>query len=242
MLRTIGWFFGFCTSLISLWPRQRRAAQLLAAGDVAQADEIVQHSVRPWAATLLRWAGVTLAIEGLENIPNRAAVFVANHQGNFDIPVLLAGLDRVYPLVAKVELTRLPLVRGWMKLMGCVFIDRGNMRASMGALREVEARLRGGDSVIIFPEGTRSRGSDMGEFKAGAFRAAAKAGVPIVPVALEGSYRVMEANGNRICPATISLRALPPVETTGVSREEMRAMPAHVQALIAAAKAKPLCS
>lgn len=239
LLRTIVWFFYFFGSLVAVSPAMLRAKRCKEAGDEAAVRAIVDRYVPMWAGTLLRLAGVRVTVRGRENIPaGRAAVFTPNHQGNYDIPLMLTVLDRPHALVAKIETRKIPLVRTWMELFDCVFLDRESPRQAMAAMRQAAGLAQAGKSVIVFPEGTRSKGPEMGEFKAGAFKIACKAGVPIVPVAIEGSYRVMEANGGLMRPAHVTVTILPPVETQGLSRHEQHALAQQTAACIAQANAQ----
>lgn len=234
-MRTIVWFIYFWAELILLLPRLRRAEKARAAGDAAGADAIVQREVPLWANKLLRLAGVTVTVTGKENIPAQGAcVFIGNHRSYYDIPLMLTQLDKAHGLVAKVEIDKLPLIRRWMRLLHCVFIDRDNPRKAMAAMNEASANLQAGRSVVIFPEGTRSKGAEteLGEFKAGAFRIATKAKAPLVPVAIHGSRDIMENNGGWMKPGHVEIRILPAIETAGLAREEQKALPARCQALI----------
>ena len=151
---------------------------------------------------------------------------------------MLLYLDRPRGLVAKAETKKIAFVNTWMTLLNCVFLDRSNPRKAMEAMRDAEALLKHGESMVVFPEGTRSRGDHMNEFKSGAFKMACKAKVPVVPVAIDGSYRVMEANGGLMKPAHIRLIILPPIETASLDRAGQRALPELVAQQIAKAKAK----
>ncbi len=192
-MRTIIWFLYFWLSLILLVPSMLRAQFLTSRRKWEKRDRMVNSRVRWWMGSLLRLAGVEVTVSGLENIPNCPAVFVSNHQGNFDIPILLCNLDRVHGIVAKIELQKIPFIRIWMRYFNCVFIDRNNPRRSMAALNQAIRNIQEGGSMIIFPEGTRSRNDEVGEFKAGGFKIAQKTGAPIVPVCIGGSYKAMEA-------------------------------------------------
>ncbi len=229
-MRTIIWFGFFWATLILLVPVMKKAQRLKAQGRDQEVSDIVSRKVCWWAGSLLRLAGAHITVEGRENIPSEPVVFVANHQGNFDIPILLTCLDRPHPLAAKIELHRIPLIRSWMELLGCVFIDRSNPRQSVSALREAaDGIIRCGSSFIIFPEGTRSKGGPVGEFKNGGFKVALKSGAPIVPVCIQGSYRLMEANGNWIRPARVRVTILPPVATAGMTKEEARELGGRIR-------------
>ena len=237
MIKTILWFTYFWLYLIFALPKLKRAQRLNAAGELEARDRIVEPTIQRWARSLLRLAGVTVEVSGLENIPDEPVVFVPNHQSYFDIPVLLAWLDRPHPLIAKQEIRRIPLIRSWMELLDCVFIDRDNARQSVAALGEATRNMtRRSRSFIIFPEGTRSRGDTVGEFKNGGFRAALKAGVPVVPVVIDGSYRAMEAHNMRIHSAAVKLRVLEPVPTKGLSREEGKLIGEEIRQRIVEAK------
>lgn len=239
LLRTIWWFLFFFGSLVFLIPSMRRAQRLKAQGRAEEARAIVNEKVTWWANSLMHITGVDITVRGQENIPrDRAVMFTPNHQGNYDIPLMLTQLDRPHALVAKVETLKIPLVRSWMRLLDCVFLDRDNPRKAVTAMNEAAALLESGESVVVFPEGTRSRGEAMGEFKHGAFKMALKAGAPIVPVVIDGSYRLMEQNGNLMRPGHVNLVILPPIETKGLDRAAQKALPQTVAALIAAEKAK----
>ena len=238
-MRTIIWFFYFWSYLLVLMPRMHKARRLDRAGKVAERDAIVNREVPRWANRLLNLAGAKVTVRGQENLPQQAAVFISNHQGYFDIPILLTRLGRPYPLIAKQELAKLPWIRDWMELLQCRFIQRDNPRQAVTQLNlAAQALKEEGRSFIIFPEGTRSRGDQMGEFKSGGFKVAAKTGAPIVPVAIDGSYRLMEANGMWIRPAQVTVTILPPIATNELSREEIRELPQRVAEEIRRAKAE----
>ncbi|HIT53070.1 MAG TPA: 1-acyl-sn-glycerol-3-phosphate acyltransferase [Candidatus Fimivicinus intestinavium] len=234
-MRTIIWFLYFWGYLIAVLPKIHRAKKLTKAGKIAERDALVSQAVQKWSRRLLKLAGVKVVVHGLENIPTGACVFVSNHQGLFDIPTLLGYLDQPHGLIAKKEADKIPMIRTWMRYLGCIFLDRENARSAMESLREGVALLQKGYSITIFPEGTRSRGEAMGEFKNGAFKMAEKAQVPLVPVRISGTYRVMEANHMWIKPARVTLTVLPPLSTAGLSREERKGLGAAVREKIAAA-------
>lgn len=234
-MRTIIWFCWFWIQLIALSPALRKGKRALENGDDATVDAMVQKMVPAWAGGLMRLAGVTVQVTGKENIPqDTAVVFVANHRSYYDIPIMLTCLDKPHPLVAKQELARLPLVRGWMKLLRCVFLDRDNPRKAMQAMNDAMENLRKGYSVTIFPEGTRSKGAetDLLEFKAGAFRMATKTKSPLIPVAIHKSRDIMENNGGWMKPTQVTMHILPPIATAELSKEEIKELPQRVQALI----------
>lgn len=231
-MRTIIWFTYFWFYLLALCPRLIKAKRLTREGKQEQADAIILPAVGKWARSLVKLAGTKIEITGLENVPDGPAVFVGNHQGNFDIPILLGFLPRPYAVLSKKEVASLPFIKSWMLLFGCVFVDRKDPRQSVAAINEAADIVRAGRGMIIFPEGTRSRGETVGEFKSGAFKIAAKTLVPVVPIAMNGSYKIMEQNGFWIKPATVTIKILPPIITKDMSREQLREIEGNVRDII----------
>lgn len=221
-MRTILWFVKFLMYFFKVRKQEKYYTDKLKEGTLTQEDMAhIDACVQSWAQDMLVWAGAEWEVTGLENIPeNRAVLFTPNHQGNFDTPLLLSQLPRVCAMVAKKEMKKVPCVSGWMSLFDCVFLDRENARAAIASMTQVENILKSGRSVVIFPEGTRSKGDVQGEFKLGSMRPAIRNGIPIVPVAIEGTYKLMEANGGFIKPAKVKVRVLPLIETENMSKEE----------------------
>lgn len=235
ILRTIVWFIYFWLYLIAVWPMQRKGQKALKNGNWAVSDAMVAKYVAPWARRLMRLAGVKVTLVGEENIPkDRPCVFVANHRSYYDVPLSLTQLGEPHALLSKVEISHIPFVYGWMKMLHCVFVDRDDVRASMAALKEATDNVKKGYSITIFPEGTRYKGEEggIGEFKGGAFRIATKAGAPLVPVAISNSRAVFEANHYFMKPANVTVRILPAIETSELTKEQLKELPAQVQELI----------
>ena len=237
ILRTIALFVYLFGYMIVHYGVLRRGERALAAGDTDTVERIVTENIPRWSRGVLNVTGVQLVVEGLENIPkDTPCVFVGNHRSYYDIPLLLAGLDAPHGILAKEELGKIPLLNRWMKLLGCVFVKRDDVRASVKALNDATAIVQSGKSFIIFPEGTRYKGEEggAGEFKNGAFRIAVKTGVPVVPVAISGARALFEAHGNRAVPGPVRIRVLPPIRTAGMSKAEQKQLPDAVRQTILA--------
>ncbi len=237
LLRTIAMFIYLFGYMIVHYGALRRGEKALEAGDQATVDEVLNHHVIAWCRGLMRVSGVQLTIEGRENIPSEGScVFVANHRSYYDIPFMLLALDAPHGVLAKTELRRIPLVNRWMNLLGCVYIDRDDMRASVQALNSATDIVRSGRSFTIFPEGTRYKGEEggAGDFKAGAFRVAFKTGAPVVPVAITGARAIFEANSHIVHPGLVHVEILPPIQTGGMSRAEQKQLPEAVRETIIA--------
>jgi 1-acyl-sn-glycerol-3-phosphate acyltransferase len=234
MLRTIIWFLHFWVYLILILPNLIRVRALHRAQKIEQRDREADRIVKKWGRSMVNLSGSKVIVTGEEHVPPQGGVvFISNHQGNFDIPILLGFIDKPKAFIAKKELKKLPLISSWMYYMNCVFMDRSSARAGLKAIQEGVAFLKQGYSQIIFPEGTRSRGEQLGEFKPGSFKLATKAGVPIVPVTIKGSYKIMEANGGLIKPAVVEMFISEPVPTAGLSKVETEQLPEKVRNIIA---------
>ena len=233
MFRTLIWFGYFWLYLLVCLPISLYVGHL-AKKDSVRADRYVAHFVRNWARRLLWLAGAKITVTGQENLPkDMAYMVVSNHQGYFDIPIMLTCMDNPHGLVAKQEINRIPGIRTWMKHLHCLFVDRSSPRAGAQTILDGAKLLAAGHSLTIFPEGTRSRGGAVKPFKAGAFRIASRANAPILPVTIDGSYRLMEANSMLIRPASVHVTIHPPIDTAGLSREALRALPQTVHDTIA---------
>ena len=239
ILRTIALFVYLFGYMIVHYATLRRAERALAAGDLDTVERIVKANIPRWSRGILRVTGARMTVEGQENIPAGPCVFVGNHRSYYDIPLLLAGLEKPHGILAKEELEKIPLLNRWMKLLGCVFVQRDDVRASVRALNDATAIVEGGRSFVIFPEGTRYKGEEggAGEFKAGAFRIAVKTGAPVVPVAVTGARALFESNGNRCRPGSVRIQVMPPIQTVGMSKAEQKQLPDAVrQSILAALK------
>lgn len=225
MLRTILWFLYFWLYLLAILPWQWRAASLRKQGKTEEHDVLTGQIVHKWARRLLAAAGAKITVEGLEHLPEGNAVFVSNHQSYFDIPLVLGYLGDPKPLVSKKEIAKLPFIRQWMNELGCVFLDRENIRASVAAISEASDRVANGSSMVIFPEGTRTETGEVGEFKGGAFKIAQRNKVPVVPFVLEGSRLMMGKRSLWIHPASVTIRILEPIITQEYTKEDWKALP-----------------
>lgn len=234
MFRTVLWFTYFWAYLLSIQPALLKVNRLERMDRTVEHDRLTNQTAKKWANSLVKLAGVTVEIQGEENIPaNGSVLFVSNHQGNFDIPILLGYIDKPKAFIAKIELLKLPLIRSWMTHLKCVFMDRSDIRQSLRVINQAAEQLKAGYSMVIFPEGTRSKGEMIGEFKPGSLKLAFKAGVPIVPISICGSYKIMEQNGFKIKPAHVKVTIFNPIPTTGLSKEEAAELPGKVRKIIA---------
>lgn len=238
MLRTIWWISYLFLYFITRLPYAIKLNRLKKQGRAGEAQAIVDEQVALWAQRLLGHIKIDVTVEGEENLPpaGEVVVYASNHQSYLDIPVLLASICPPPPLLARREIGQVPLLGLWMRQLGCVFVQREDARSGMQALKEAQAVVEGGRSLIVFPEGTRSKSDKLGEFQAGVVRIAAKAKVPVVPIAIDGTFRGLEDGGFELRPAKVRLVVLPKVETAGLTREEQKALPQTLHEMVRHAK------
>lgn len=169
--------------------------------------------VQKWWSPVLLWAGgATLEVSGLENLEKgKPYIFVSNHQSTIDIPTLFMAIPWNTRFVAKKQLKYVPALGWYMWLAKFVFVDRSNHREAVRSLDEAGEQIRGGISIIVFPEGTRSDDRRVMPFKKGPFALAMKAGVAVVPVAIEGSGKLMPKNSWQITPGPIKVKVGAPI-------------------------------
>ena len=168
-------------------------------GDSKKREAYIHKVTTQWAKFVMKLSGAKITVIGEENIPkDQTVLFIANHQSNFDIPLIMSSIDVPKGFIAKKELEKWPMISTWMKYINCIFMDRSNLRKSAEAIVEGAKLLKNGYSMVIFPEGTRSKGGPVEDFKAGSFKLATKSKCPIVPVTIDGTYKLLEANKNWI--------------------------------------------
>jgi 1-acyl-sn-glycerol-3-phosphate acyltransferase len=183
------------------------------------------------AKYVLKATKTNMEVRGVENIPKENCVFVANHQAIFDGFVLLAYIDKPFGFIAKKEIRKIPLVNGWLKSIGSIYIDRKNPRQSIKTIGEAVDKIKGGYSIMIFPEGTRSLKSKMNSFKKGSMRLAIKSEVAIVPITIDGTYNVLEV-GRKIIGNKVKMVVHKPIYVNTLCKEEQQDIAQYVQNII----------
>lgn len=183
------------------------------------AKGFIQARASEWGRLSIMMSGSRVVVNGRENIPSGNVLVIGNHQSNIDILVIIGYIPKLIGFIAKKELSYIPILNIWMKYIGCVFIDRKSMRKSAEAISEGAKKIREGNSMLIFPEGHRSKSSKMNAFKPGSLKLAAMSGAVILPVTISGSYKVLEEK-NIIRPSEIKFTIHPPIDYKKLSKEE----------------------
>ncbi|MGG7179288.1 lysophospholipid acyltransferase family protein [Clostridium paraputrificum] len=233
MLRTILFYPGVILSIFVTTIALPRANYLKRKGKVDEATEFIHKITHRWAKFIMKISGAKVTVKGLENIPkDQTVVFMANHQSHFDIPLIMSTIDVPKGFIAKKELEKWPGVSTWMKQIRCIFMDRDNLRKSAEAIVQGINIIKSGYSMVIFPEGTRSKGGDTHDFKGGSFKLATKPKVPIVPITINGTYKLLEQNNSKIKAASVEVIIHPAVDVKNLSKEEINVLPETIENIV----------
>jgi 1-acyl-sn-glycerol-3-phosphate acyltransferase len=197
----------------------------------------VFHGIaRMWARGVLKISSVTVSVKGLEHLePGRSYVYVSNHASMFDIPAIVLAIPDQIRIVYKKELEVLPFFGWGLKAGPYIGINRGRGAEAMKSLDRAIQRIRQGASLLLYAEGTRTCDGKLQPFKRGAFNIAARAGIPIVPLAVNGSFSILRKSSFVVRPGHIDLVIAPPIPIPpGEGREAELTLMNRVHTAIAA--------
>ena len=193
---------------------------------------LAHRCARLWSWLILATTGVSVEPSGLERLePGRTYIFVSNHQSIYDIPVIFASLPYQLRIIAKDSLGRFPFLGWHLRRTGHLLVDRRNPDRT-GILRRWKALVEQGLSLIIFPEGTRSASGRVGVFKAGSFLLAIEARLPVVPLSVDGTRRVMRKGELTTRPGHATLVVHAPIDTSGLTVADARALAQQVREIV----------
>lgn len=234
MLRLIACFLYMGSYLVYSLPKLSKLKDLPLDMPFEQRNRLNHETPKQWARTFLKLTGSEVEIQGRELIPDGPVLFVSNHEGNFDIPVLFGAIDKPFGFISKIEVKKIPILSAWMEAIHCVFLDRKNRNKAADSIKQGVELLKKGHSLVIFPEGTRSKGGPVGMFRAGGLRLAKDSGVPIVPISIEGTADVFEKNGKlRIKPANIKVTISSPIYSYEYKEKDLIKVAEEVRNIIA---------
>lgn len=222
MLKTIAVFGVTGLSMILFIPVACAVLVISLCGLQKPMSVVMYRTAQLWARFVVIITGCNMTVTGREHIPKKGGCcFVANHVGIFDIILALAYAGRPFGFIAKKELLFVPGINIWILLLGGLFIDRRRPRKALATINEGVRHIKSGGGMLIFPEGTRSRGRGLGSFLPGALKLATHSGALIVPVAISGSYEVFEKRF-RVNAAKVFLSFLPPVRPEELPPEDRK--------------------
>jgi 1-acyl-sn-glycerol-3-phosphate acyltransferase len=191
---------GFLSSIVALFDRSGRTSHLFA---------------RYWSRFVFWGVGIHPVVKGAENIPrDQPVIFAANHQSTMDIPAMFGYLPAEFRIMAKRVLFLIPFLGWHLYLAGNIPINRKNTKKAFGSVFRAASRIKQNLSLLVFAEGTRSRDGKLHRFKRGGFTLARKLNVPVVPVAIKGTFNLMPANAWLTKPGQIEIIIQPPIYPT----------------------------
>ncbi len=200
---------------------------------VDRRGHFAHRCARAWSWLILKTTGVTVEVHGDLPPDGRSYVFASNHQSIYDIPVLFWTIAMQLRIIAKASLGSFPFLGWHLQRAGHLLVDRENPGA--GVLKKMQRMIAQQASLIIFPEGTRSRDGVVGRFKGGVFLLAIDSSLPVVPVSVSGSRHVMLKGRLMTCPGHVRVTLHAPIETAGMTRADARALGVRVHDVVAAA-------
>lgn len=231
-LKTLKWGTKFITSLVGCTPQLKLAEEAKATGEWGAYKPIVDKALYNWLVPICKMGEVDFKVKGLENIPaDMPIIYTPNHSGLFDFPAMILTTPKPAAFMSKKEAKKLPFINRWMDVMDCVFVDRGNKEQAKSTLHEAIEMVGKGRSIVIYPEGTRSKNGELGKFKGGAMKIAMETGAKVVPVLLEGTRERLDETGN-ITPGTVYVSYLQPIETKGLSKDDFLKMPEEIKSML----------
>lgn len=210
------------------------SAALIVVAAVRPNSPLLDRILRKWSQAWFTLGGVTFSTDGATIDESRSYVIVSNHQSNFDIMADLLAVPVPGRFMAKKELYRIPVIGSAMKATGMVKVDRTQHGTSVHAQLTADARANtdAARSVIVYPEGTRSRTGELMAFKRGAFAIAIAGELPILPVTIAGSYRAWPPKG-AVRGGPIVARVHDPIETVGMTKDDIGSLSERVRLAIA---------
>lgn len=200
--------------------------------------EVLDKRLAKWAETMLAEARITIVVKGREHLGDGHETFIlmSNHQSHFDIPILYRAIPRRIRMVAKAELFRIPLFGRAMVAAGFVKVDRAQREQAMQNLRNSASMLERGTLLWIAPEGTRSVSGKLGPFKSGGFHLALESGHRIVPIAIDGTHKVLQSGTIDLHRGHhVNVTILPPIDPKAYGPERRKELTAAVRNAIASA-------
>lgn len=207
--------------------------RLRKAGDTAGEKALLARLETKWVNDVMNVYDLHFDISGRENIPEDPFVVIANHQAYFDIMAVFKAFEgHQIGFIAKKEFEKVPFLGRWILAIRGFFISHGDTRAALKTINDGVTILKNGYNLVIFPEGRRSHSHSMNEFKAGSFKLATRARVPIIPVTIDGTYKTFEEHDRLTKGVHATVIIHPAIATAGLDRAAQAGLPDKVERLI----------
>jgi 1-acyl-sn-glycerol-3-phosphate acyltransferase len=208
----------FWTGLVAVVATIPLASATMTVALVRSNARIIEGLIRLWSRLLVSAAGIDLRAVGTEVVDRKQRyIIIANHYSYFDIPCIFLAIPQPIRFMAKVSLFKIPIF-GWaIARAGFIPIDRKNRRTAVKSFEMAVNRIRKGNSVVVFPEEGRSRERAMRPFQRGGFLLALRSGLPILPVAIDGTFDVYNAHSTWLKPGPVTVKVGTPIPTEGLT-------------------------
>ena len=234
-VRCIPAYVDFITAMLKAEKYRKTIEQSRTSGDFVSEREGIRRACLTFVDHLIEKWDFHINITGAENLPAEGpVVYISNHQSYADALGTLKLISENHQIgyIGKDYFGKIPYFGKWVTRTRCLYVQRGNTRNSLRIIGEGVEYLTDGFSLLIFPEGTRSKTEQLGEFKPGSFKLATKAGVPIIPLSLNDGRRLYEDQEYVKKGTKIDIIVHPPIQTAGLSRAELAEIPARVEEII----------
>lgn len=233
MIRTVIWYvLGWMDLALSL-PLLIWIGYLERKGKTEKRDRLAYKFSMKLAKGLFRLTGSSLEISGLENVPcDRPVLFVSNHQSHMDSAVIHGFINVPKGFIVDKDANNIPIIRKWLKYMKCVPVDRKNAMQNIHSMEKAIEFLKAGHSMVIYPEGRLDEGKCLLKFKTGCVRLAMKANVPIVPVTVIDTWRIMNRDATKISSAKARCIISPAIDISGFRKSDEKAIATRLYNII----------
>lgn len=186
-----------------------------------------------WGFSCLSAIAADVTVKGTENIPkDEPVVFMGNHRGYFDVIITYQYLPFLTSIISKDALKKFPVVSNWMSRIGCLYLEKDNIKQNLGTIMTAIDYIKNGTSMLIFPEGKRNLGAGTDTFQSGSFKLTQKTGARIVPFSITNTREVWEIQFPWLSRQKVVLEFLPPITTSDLTREEQKALPETVRSAV----------
>ena len=219
-IRAVAWYGAAIICLIASYPSIFYARFLNLRGHFARRNWYADIVVSRLARIMFYMTGSRIKVTGRENIPSDTpCLFVSNHQGHLDSLIIEGFIKKPKGFVSITQYQHVPILGSWMHHIGSVFIDRSDIRQTFRTINNAAVIVNSGHSMVVFPEGRLNDGKETFEFQKGWLKMVRNNGIPVVPVTIKGSYKILSYNGKYMKPAKIECHISPSMPTSALTKQ-----------------------
>ncbi|MEX1376151.1 MAG: lysophospholipid acyltransferase family protein [Eubacteriales bacterium] len=219
-VRAVAWYGAAIICLVVSYPSIFLARYLNYRGSYARRNWYANIVVSRLARVIFYMTGSRIKIEGREKIPTTPCLFVSNHQGHLDSVIIQGFIKKPKGFVSITQYERVPILGSWMQHMGSVFIDRNDIRQTFMTINKAADIIGTGHSMVVFPEGKMNDGGETFDFQKGWLKMVRQNKIPVVPVTIKGSYKILSYNGRSMKPARIECYISEPMPTEHLTKSD----------------------